>query len=100
MTHSTVNTEPENHGSVDAVFHTIDVTSLDAAGAEQYDPGAEVGLENAAEYGVSVRGVEDPTVQVAWDHVNEQLDVINVSDATDVASATDVGEVVLHVVGK
>ena len=99
MVHSTINTERENHGSVDAVYHTIDITELDAAGVENYDPEAELGLSDSAEYGVSVRGAEDPTIQVAWDHINEQLDVINVSDATDVADMTDVGEVILEVVG-
>lgn len=100
MTHSTINTERENAGSLDVAYHTIDITSLDSAGVENYDPRAEVGLDDAALLGVGVRGAEDPTVQVAWDHVNEQLDVINVSDATDVADNTDVGEVVLEVVGK
>lgn len=99
MTHSTVNVEHENAGSQDAKYHTIDITSLDAAGVENYDPSAELKMENAAIYGVAVRGLEDPTVRVAWDHINGQLDVINVSDGTDVASATDVGEVVLEVVG-
>lgn len=99
MTHSTINTERENAGSVDVVYHTIDITSLDSAGVENYDPDAELGLSDAAEYGVAVRGREDPTIQVAWDHVNEQLDVVNVSDAADVANNTDVGEVVLEVTG-
>jgi hypothetical protein len=100
MTYSVVNTERENHGSVDVAYVTIDITSLENAGNEPFDPGAVTGLDDAAEYGVAVRGAEDPTVQVAWDHVNEQLDVINVSDATDVTSTTDVGEVILKVEGK
>lgn len=106
MTHSTINTERENSGSVDAVLHTIDITSLDAAGAETYDPGTEVGLEDAGEYGVSVRGQENPGYHVVWDHVNESLavkyaDYDAASDGVliDVPSATDVGEVVLEVVG-
>lgn len=99
MTHTTVNEEDENRGSTDAVFHTIDITSLDAAGVENYDPETETNLSGADRYGVTVRGQEDPTVRVAWDHVNAQLDVINVSDGLDVADNTDVGEVILEVVG-
>lgn len=99
MTHSTVNTEQENRGSTDAVFHTIDITSLDAAGVENYDPETDTNLSGADRYGVAVRGLENPQYRVAWDHVNAQLDVINVSDGADVASATDVGEVILEVVG-
>lgn len=99
MTHSTINTRAENAGSLDVVYHTIDITSLDAAGVENYDPEGATNLSGADVLGVSVRGLEDPTVQVAWDHVNGQLDVINVSDATDVTSGTDVGEVILEVTG-
>lgn len=99
MTHSTVNTERENSGSVDTVYHTIDITSLDAAGTENYDPDAELGLSDAAEYGVAVVGQEDESLHIVWDHVAEEIAVLNVSDGTDVADTTDVGEVVLEVTG-
>lgn len=106
MTHTTTNVERENAGSVDRVVQTIDITSLDAAGAETYDPGAEVGLENADEYGVTVRGQENPGYQIVWDHINSELavkyaDYDAASDGVliDVPSATDVGEVVLDVIG-
>ena len=99
MTYSTVNRERENRGSVDAVFHTIDITSLDAAGVENYDPGTATGLEAPDEYGVRVVGQEDEALHIVWDHLAGELAVLNVSDATDVANNTDVGEVVLEVVG-
>lgn len=99
MTYSVTNTERENHGSVDAVYATVDITSLDSAGAEPFDPGAALGLEDGAEYGVSVRGQEDGSYLVTWDHINGNLRVVNVADGTDVASGTDVGEVVVGVVG-
>lgn len=99
MTHSTVNVEAENEGSTDAVIHTIDITSLDNAGAENYDPAAELGLEGEGRYGISVRGQGDSSLFVVYDHVNGTLDVRNVSDGTNVASGTAVGEVVLHVKG-
>jgi hypothetical protein len=99
MTYSTVNTERENYGSVDAVLHTINITELDAAGVEEYAPGTATGLEDASEYGVSVRGQEDETVAVVWDHLDAELKVKNRDDGTDVANNTDVGEVMLEVVG-
>jgi len=99
MTHSTTNTERENQGSVDAAFHTIDITALDAAGSESYDPSAELGLEGATRYGVTVRGLADDSYRAVYNHTTGELAVTNAADGTDVASGTAVGEVVLHVVG-
>lgn len=99
MTHSTINSRQENAGSLSVVYHTIDITSLDAAGAETYDPEAETNLSGADELGVSVRAQESSGYEIEWDHINAQLTVVNVADGTDVTSATDVGEVVLEVLG-
>jgi len=99
MTYSVTNTERENHGSVDAVFATLDVTSLDSAGTEPVDTDAAFGLADAGEYGVAVRGLEDDSYRVTWDHINEALSVTNAADGTDVTSGTDIGEVVVSVVG-
>ena len=99
MTYTTVGTERESAGSTEVLFHTIDITSLDAAGAENYDPSTAAGLEVDHTGGVSVVGQADATVKIVWDHVNEQLSVVNVADATDVASGTAVGEVRLRVEG-
>jgi hypothetical protein len=100
MTHSTVETVPASAGSEDAVYHTIDVTSLDSAGVETYDPAAEVGIAGADRYGVSVRGQEDETLALVWDHVDGELKAKNRDDGTDVANNTDIGEVILEVVGE
>ncbi|WP_256394111.1 hypothetical protein [Natronoarchaeum rubrum] len=99
MTHSTQSVERESGGSTAVVFHTIDVTSLDSAGAETYDPSTEVGLDTDHTGGISVVGQEDATNLVRWDHINEQLAVVAVADGTDVTSGTDVGEVRLKVEG-
>lgn len=106
MTHSTVDTSPESGGSTDVVFHTIDITSLDNAGAETYDPDAEVGVAVDATGGISVVGQENGGYHVTWDHVNGQL-AVKYSDndqagdgvLIDVPSTTDVGEVRLKVEG-
>jgi hypothetical protein len=99
MTHSTINTEHENTGSLDVVYHTINITSLDSAGTEQYDPESETGLSGASRFGVDVRGVETNTYIVRWDHTAEEFHVQDVADGTDTANNTDVGEVILEVVG-
>jgi hypothetical protein len=99
MTYSTTNVENENHGSVDAVVATVDVTSLANAGNEPIDTDAAFGLEDATRYGVRVAGQEDATYHIVWDHLNDQLRVVNVADGTDVTAGTDVGEVVLEVIG-
>jgi hypothetical protein len=96
MTHSTVDTQPENSGSFDSVYHTIDITSLDNAGAEAYDPDSELGL---SPHGVSVNGQEADDLFIRWDHVDDSLTVTDASDGTTVAAGTDVGEVVLKVDG-
>jgi hypothetical protein len=99
MTHSTISTEEENAGSLDVVYHTIDITSLDSAGTEQYDPESETNLSGADVRGVSVRGTETNTHLVRWDHTTEEFHVQDVADGTDTANNTNVGEVVLEIVG-
>lgn len=96
MTHTTVDVERENSGSFHSVYHTIDITSLDAAGVENYNPADELGV---SPHGISVNGQEASDQFIRWDHINEQLHVTNASDGTAVASGTDVGEVVLKVDG-
>ena len=100
MTYSITDKEVENGGSVTRIFATVDITSLDSAGFEPFDPAAQFNLDDPNHYGVSVRGLENPQYRVAYDHINAQLDVINVSDGADVTSTTDVGEVVVEVVGR
>jgi len=81
------------------VYLTVDITSLDSAGFEPFDPEAVTGLGGADRYGVAVRALENPQYRVAWDSANARLDVINVSDGADVGSGVNVGEVLLEVTG-
>jgi hypothetical protein len=97
MTHSTVTTAEENSGSFASVYHTINITSLDNAGSEDYTPTDELALRDAL--GVSINGQESDDLFIRWDHVDESLTVTNASDGTTVAQGTDVGEVVLKVDG-
>jgi len=99
MTHSTINRDRENAGSLSTVYHTIDITSLDGTGTESYDPDAEVGISGADRFGVSVVGVEDDSKIVQWDHVAAELSVRNIADGSNAADNSDVGEVVLQVTG-
>jgi hypothetical protein len=84
---------------LDVVYLTVDITSLDSAGFEPFDPEAVTGLGGADKYGVAVRAVENSAYLVRWDHVNERLDVVEVADGTDTTSGTDVGEVLLEITG-
>lgn len=99
MTYSITNVERENHGSVDAVYATVDITSLANVGNEPFDASAALGIDGADKYGIAVRGTETDTYLVRFDHVNEQFHVQNVADETDVAAATDVGEVIIKAEG-
>lgn len=99
MTYTITNTERENHGSVSAVYATVDITSLDGAGAEPFDASAALGIDGAADYGIAVRGLENDAYRVVYDHINGNLAVTNAADGTDVVGTTDVGEVVIQAVG-
>jgi hypothetical protein len=106
MTHSTVDSERESGGSTETLYHTIDITSLDSAGVENYDPSTEAGVDVDSTGGVDIVGQADATYFVRWDHVNGQLTVKEVNDTgdgtgglADVASGTAVGEVRLRVEG-
>lgn len=99
MTYSITNTERENRGSSDAAYVTVDITSLDSAGFEPFDPSAVAGLEGVNDFGVAVRGQENTGYLIRWDNANNRISVVNVSDGTDVTSGTDVGEVILELLG-
>jgi len=99
MTHSTTAVERGNQGSLETAYHVIDITSLDRAGEEDYDASAELGIQGQGRFGIDVRATADSTVKMDYDHVNDQLTVINVADATDVAQGAAVGEIMLHVTG-
>ncbi|GGK74566.1 hypothetical protein [Haloarcula sebkhae] len=97
MTHTTVDDEHVNSGSHRTVFHTIDVSSLDNAGSEGYDPAAETAVDVVL--GVSVAGQEDESLFVRYDHVAGNLSVTSAADGTDTTAGTDVGEIILRVDG-
>lgn len=99
MTHSTTSLERESFGSLKAFIHVIDITSLDSAGQEDYDPSTELNVNLGTDYAVLVAGKEDQTTGISWDHLNDHLDVIDLADSTNIANNTDVGEVKLVVVG-
>jgi len=99
MTYTITNTEEENHGSLTAVYATVDITSLANAGNEPFDASAALGIDGASRYGISVRGVENDAYLVRYDHLNGQFHVQNVADETDVLAGTDVGEVVIEATG-
>lgn len=100
MAHDIIATEAENRGSLATVFAVLDITALDAAGTENFDPAAELGITGASgRFGIDVRAQADNTYRLTWDHVAGELAVQNVADGTDVANDTAVGEVMLEVTG-
>lgn len=92
MTHTTTVEDRVSDGSYEAVFATLDITSLDNANTESFDPAAEFGMNTVL--GVSVEGLENAgSFDVEFDHVSgTTLSVVN-EDGTDPTSGTDVGEV-------
>lgn len=73
MTHSTTVVREGNGGDHTYVVADVDISSLDSAGAEPFDAGAEFSMDFVL--GASVEGQANAGYQVAWDHVNEQIAV-------------------------
>lgn len=96
MTHTTSDVDKESGGSFVSVFATLDITSLDNANTEDFDPASEFALRDVL--GVSVLGLEEPeNYTVDFDHLDgTALSVLN-ADGTDPTSGTDVGEVRVRV---
>lgn len=92
MTHTTTLEKRTSGGSFESYFATLDITSLDAAGAETFDPAAEFGANQVL--GVGILGLENAgSYEVDFDHLDgTTLSVVN-ADGTDPTSGTDVGEV-------
>lgn len=96
MTYTTSDVDYESGGSVVSVFATVDITSLDGANTEPFDPDA---VFNVDPLGVSVLGVENgDAYDVEWDHLTSEFVVLN-NDGTDPTAGTDVGEVRIRVDG-
>lgn len=97
MTHSTTVEDRVSDGSYKAVFATLDITGLDNANNESFDPAAELGFNDVL--GVSVEGVENPeSYVVQFDHLENALYVEGYG-GTDPTAGTDVGEVRIKVSG-
>lgn len=98
MTHTITAEDKESGGSFASVFATVDITSLDANAAEEFDPAAELGVRSVI--GVSVLGLENAgTYQAEFDHVSGNTLAVQNVDGTDPTSGTDVGEVQVRVDG-
>lgn len=100
MTHSTVNTERENEGSTARAIHEINVTSLDVAGEEGYDPSAELGIEGEERYGIGIRGQTNTSLAFGYNATSGNVTARHLDDGTEVAAGADVGHVTLDVTGQ
>lgn len=100
MTHSTVNTELENQGNKDVAYHEINITSLDVAGEEGYNPSNELNLEGEDRYGIGVRGQTNVSVAFGYNSTSGNVTARMRSDDQAVPSGSDVGHVTLEVVGE
>lgn len=100
MTHSTVNTEFENQGSRTVAYHEINVTGLDVAGEEGYDPSAELGIDGEDRFGIGVRGQTNTSLEFGYNTTSGNVTAHHISDGTAVAADADVGHVTLEVVGQ
>lgn len=97
MTHDTNEKTEESSGSERSVVHEINITELDSAGEEDYDPETETAVADAAS--VSVVGQEDADLLIT---PNADYTALNVNDLTGGAGADEgaaVGVVRLRVQG-
>lgn len=98
MTHTTTVLDRVSEGSYESVFAVLDITSLDNANNESFDPASELGFDEVL--GVSVEGLENPeSYVVQFDHVDGTTLYVEGYGGTDPTSGTDVGEVRLKVSG-
>jgi len=97
MTHTTTVEERLSDGNYESVVATLDITSLDNANNESFNPTAELGLDVVL--GVSIEGVENAdSYVVQFDHLENALYVESYG-GTDPTAGTDVGEVRVKVSG-
>jgi len=101
MSNSTTKLEEGNAGDHVYVIAEIDITSLDSAGTEPFDPRARFGLRSV--YGADVLDQEDHTKTFHFDADNDDIIVKEVNDTgdgtggvADVANNTDVGTVIMR----
>lgn len=96
MTHTLSEVDHESGGSYISVFATLDITSLDNAASENFDPETELGMRNVE--GVSVIGVENPNTYVVQPAEDYDL-AVEQFGGTDPTAGTDVGTVTVRVDG-
>lgn len=97
MTHTTTVQDRLSDGSYKSVIATLNITGLDNANNETFDPAAELGFDEVL--GVSVEGVENAdSYIVQFDHLEDVLYVEGYG-GTDPTAGTDVGEVRVKVNG-
>jgi hypothetical protein len=98
MTHTTTVEHDASDGNYGSVFATLDITSLDNANNESFDPASEFNLSDVL--GVEILGLENPeSYVVEWDHVDGGTLYVEGYGGTDPTSGTDVGEVRVKVSG-
>jgi len=96
MTFTLTDVDYESGGSVVSVYATVNITSLDGANTEPFDP---ADVFNVDPLGVSVQGVENGDAYlVQYDHLASQL-VVEGYGGTDPTAGTDVGEIRVRVDG-
>lgn len=100
MTFSETIQQRGNGGDHRYVVVEINITSLDSAGTEPFDPSSRYGLGGV--HGAEVLDQEDYTKTFHFDAANSEIVVKEVTDTgdgsggvTDVANNTDVGTVTL-----
>lgn len=101
----------DNQGA--RVLVRLDITELDSAGVEEFDPTTEQDDDERGLSGtpsglilpqstldaINVLEWEDETKIVLWDTVDEELKVKSISDGSDAANDSSVGEVLVEVIG-
>lgn len=96
MTATVTRDRRESAGSERSVVGTVDITSLDGAATEPFDPSATYGIEGAT---VEVVGVENAaTYVVQYDHLEGEF-VVQTHGGTDPGAGTNIGEVRVRVTG-
>lgn len=98
MTHSNSVVDSTVQGEYRVVIVDVNVTSLDSAGTEPWNPNDE--LSQFDDYtAVTVSGTEDTDNIVRYDHINENIVAHDPSDDAALDNNNDLGEVRLRVEG-
>lgn len=96
MTHTTTVEERLSSGSYETVVATLDITSLDNADSEGFDPASELGIDDVLN--VEVGRIENAGSYVVQPLANNDLQ-IEAYGGTDPTAGTDIGTVRVTVHG-